>query len=442
MKITVLISALLVSTLIWSQESFSIADAENYGVNNHEKVKNSYIDAEKAQKQIWETTAIGLPQVSGEITFQQFLDIPVQVVDATLFNPAAPPGSTMEFQMGQEFSGSASLKVNQLLFDGSYIVGLQFSRFYKEVSEKNIQRTQVEVKELVREAYYNVLVAQKNVDIMDSILISTEKLQKENQVLYENGFILKSDADQIQLALNRIVANKMNAERQLVIAYNLLKMQMGYDLSKEIQLTQTLDEVLEEILTNSPVEQGGDITSNNNYQMLTDQKTMDEYALRNEKMKYYPSVGAFLQYSQNAYRSEFDFFDSNGNWFPTTVWGIGVQIPITTSGQKIVKVQQAELQLDQDQNNLDNLQRSLEFQELQLKAQFQTAYDQMQLEKQNVELARFIYEQALTKKSIGSVSSLEVTQLQNQLLQAEGTYIATIMQVLNAKIALDKLYSK
>lgn len=432
-----------VSTLALAQEttSFSLAEAEEYGVNNNEKMKNSLLDVEAARKRVWETTSIGLPQISAEGQFQHMINIPTSVVDATLFNPNANPGEVMEFQMGQKYGTSLTFNVNQLLFDGSYIVGLKFAKFWMKMNENGVDRSKKEIKTSVREAYYNVLVADKNVEIMDSILVSTQQLERETQIMFDNGFILKEDAAQITLTLNTIKNSKLTAERQAEIARNLLKLQMGYSFDKEFELTENLDDVLAGILTNSPVTAEYSPKDNSNYQLLSEQKVLDEFNVKNEKAGYYPSIGAFLTHSQNAFRNEFNFFN-DGQWYPTTIWGIGVQIPITSSGMKVMKVQQAEIKVEQDANNIQNLERTLEFQELQLKAQFQIAYDQMNIEKENVALAKFIYTQALKKKSAGAIGSMEVTQIQNQLLQAEGTYIGSIMELLSVKIQLDKLFNK
>jgi len=154
-----------------------------------------------------------------------------------------------------------------------------------------------------------------------------------------------------------------------------------------------------------------------------------------------PSVGAFFTHSQNAFRNEFDFFEDKP-WYPTTIWGVSMKIPITSSGQKIVKVQQAEMKIEQDQNSLENLRKSLEFQSLQLKASFQSATETVALEKANVELAQRIYKRAIARNETGVVSALEVTQLQNQLLSAEGNYIMAVMEMLNIKVQLDKLYNR
>jgi outer membrane protein TolC len=445
MKKVFLIYALsLVAFQTFAQDSisFDLVSAEKYAVEHNFNVKNQQIEIEKADKKVWETIAIGLPQIKAEGQLQDMIDIPTSVVDATLFNPLAPPGTVMEFRMGQQYSATGSVSVNQLIFDGSYIVGLQFSKFYKKIAQTNLEKTTVEVKAMVREAYYNVLIAQKNMSIMDSIEWSTKEMWEKTKIFYDNGFVLKEDVDQLELAYNRIKQNRINAANQYEIAKNLLKLQMGYDLNQPIEVTQTLDDVVEAILANNPALQKFNVSQNYNYIMLDQQMTLDQYAVKNEKAKYYPSVGAFFTHSQNAYRNEFDFFDGNKSWYPTTVLGVGVTVPITSSGQRLMKVKQAELKVDQDYNTLQQTEQNLEFQALNLKAQFNNAYEMMLIEKQNVELAKSLYKKSLIKKQDGVVNSLNVTQMQNQLLQAEGSYISAVMQMLKYKVELDKLYSK
>ncbi len=424
-----------------TQTSFSLSQAEDYAVNNNEQVKNALLDIESAKKKVWETTAIGLPQISAEGQFQQLLDIPVSVVDASLFNPMAPPGEVLEFRMGQEFSTSLTFNASQLIFDGSYIVGLQFSKFFQKMSATAADNTKQEVRAMVREAYYNVLVANENVTLMDSILLSTKSLWEKTAIYAENGVIPQEDADQVEIAYNRVKASKANAERQSSVALNLLKLQMGYDFDEPLEVTATLQEVLDEMQGKSPLMTDSEIKNNKNYVMLEQQGQLDAYSLKNEKAAYLPSVGAFFTHSQNAYRNEFDFFQDKA-WYPTTIWGVSMKIPIASSGQKIMRVQQAEIKIEQDQNDLQNLEKSLKFQELQLKTSYQSAVEMVELEKSNVELAQRIYQRAVLRNETGVVSPLAVTQLQNQLLQAQGNYIMAIMEMLSVKVQLDKLYNK
>ncbi len=436
-----MVMAFGVTAFAQDNASFSLTEAEEYGVANNAKMKNAMLDIEVARKKVWETTAIGLPQISAEGQFQQLLDIPVQVVDASLFNPMAPPGEVLEFRAGQEFSTSLTFNASQLIFDGSYIVGLQFSKFFQKMSATAADNTKQEIKAMVREAYYNVLVAEENVSLTDSVLASTKTLWEKTQAYAKTGFIPQEEADQVGIAYNRIQASKSTALRQAEVAKNLLKLQMGYEMTDDIQLTETLDGVLDQIESNNPLLTDNSLKENANYVLLDQQRQLDEYSLKNEKAAYLPSVGAFFTHSQNAFRNEFDFFDDKP-WYPTTIWGVSMKIPITSSGQKIVKVQQAEIKIEQDKNSLENLENSLKFQELQLKTSFASAQENVELEKSNVGLAKRIYQRAVARQEIGVVSALEVTQLQNQLLTAQGNYVQSVMQMLSIKVQLDQLYNK
>ena len=444
MKQILIILTIFISNLTFSQDkmSFSLADAEAFSIENSQKIKNVQLDLEISEKKIWETIAIGLPQVNAEGNFNHFIDIPTSVVDATLFNPMAPAGSVAEFKMGQTYNMTGTITVNQLLFDGSYIVGLQFSKFYKKMAQTNIDKKTIDVKMMVREAYYNVLVAQKNATLMDSIQQSTKTLWEQTKVFFDNGFILKEDLDQLELAFNKVSVSKTIAVSQLDIAKNLLKLQMGYKLDQTIELTESLDDILIEINLSSPALKPFSLANNFDYIMVNQKLELDEFALKNQKAKYLPSIGAFLSHSQNAYRNEFDFFKNGGSWYPTTVWGIGVKVPILSSGQRIVRVQQAKITLEKDKNTITDLENGLKFKELQLKAAYISAYEMMELEEKNIVLAKSIYSNSVNRKKEGAVNALNVTQMQTQLLQSEGSYIGAVMQVLKYKIELDKLFNQ
>lgn len=419
---------------------FSLLEAEAYAAENNLQVTNALLDYEAARKKVWETTAIGLPQVNIEGQFQQLLDIPVSVVDAQLFNPMAPAGEVLEFRMGQEFTTSASLTLSQLIFDGSYLVALKFSKFYKEMATTSIDLKKAEVKAMVRQAYYNVLVAAESIRLTDSIVQTTQELRNQISTFQETGLIQQEEVQQIDLALNQALSSKTSAERQYFVAMNLLKMTMGYDLDKELEVTENIVDVLVEVLGTSDAG-SGTVQNNAAYVMMNQQVTLDGFSIKNEKAQMLPSLGGFFTHSQNAFRNEFNFF-ADQPWYPTTIWGISLKVPVTSSGMKIARVKQAEIKMEQDQNSLKNIENSLTFQEIQLKASYNEAIDQMELSKANVDLARTLYRNQLSRQKNGMAGALQVTQLQQQLLTAEANYIGSIMQLLNAKVELDKLYNK
>ena len=115
------------------------------------------------KKQVLETTAIGLPHVSAEAQWQQFLEIPTTLVPAQMFDPNADPNDFSELQFGTEHNASATLNASQLLFDGSYIVGLKAASTFKKMAQHSLQLTEQQVKDNIALAYWGVLLAEEKV---------------------------------------------------------------------------------------------------------------------------------------------------------------------------------------------------------------------------------------------------------------------------------------
>lgn len=436
------IALLLAGTKSFSQEekkAFSIEEAREYAIQNNEKVINSILDYESAKKRVWETTAIGLPQIDLTGSFQHFIDIPTTVVDATFLNPQAPPGSTAEFQMGTEFNTKAELQVSQLIFNGSYFVGLKAAKNYKEFVSYSVNKSAEDIKYQVSKAYYSVLVAERNLALIDSIIQNTEQIYNDTKAIFEEGLIEEIEVDQLELNLAQLKSSRTRAERSLEVSQNLLKFQMGVPIDQTIELTEDLDSFTNESSILETQNATFSLEENSDYIILSKQKELDILSVKNERADSYPSLSAFFTHNQQAMRNEFNFFDSDKNWFPTTLWGINLSIPITSSGQRIFQTQQAKIKVEQDENNIKQLKRSLELQESQARTNFQNAYDIVKTEEKNLSIAQKIYKNAQIRKDNGFSGALQLSQAQNQLIQAQQSYIMAIYELMDAKVELKKI---
>lgn len=421
--------------------TFSLTEAQNYAVENSEKLKRDHLETEIAKKKVWETAAMGLPQVNIEGQFQHFLKIPTTVVDASTFNPAAPEGSTATIQLGTKFNTTGTLQATQLIFDGSYIVGLQVSKYYKKYVATTVTLTEEDIRAQVAEAYYNVLLAKENIKVLDSLYINTQKLLDGTKVVRELEMIEQQEVDQLELSVARIKTSIALAKDRAKLAEEFLKMQMGFDYDSNIELSNKVEDFFSETTAQEPLLQEFNPESDLNYQMLQQKMQLDKYALKNEKFKNLPSLAAFFQQQYSAQRNEFNFFQ-NLPWYPTSVWGLSLKVPVTSSGMRWAKGQQAKIKVEQDQLMIEETERKLKFSEIQKKLAYQSALDQLKLEEKNIELAKKVYRNATIKTDLGKIIALDVVQTQSQLLQAQGNYIAALSNVLTAKNELDKLYRK
>lgn len=434
----IILLVFLFSALTISAQEFTLFEAQSHALENAEKIKRAELDLESAEKQVIETRAIGLPQIESKIDFQNFLNIPVQVIEASAFNPAAPEGELSSFRFGTDYSANAGITLNQLIFDGSYIIGLQVSKFYTEFVSTTIKRSQQEVLFDVTRAYEMALISERNKNFIDTLVEITEDLKNKQTQLFEAGLIPQEEIDQTNYSLLTAKTNQTAADLSYRNALTLLKMTMAYPIDEEIKQTDELDDLLQEQLTDL----SGDIENNLQLELLQKQKVLSEYDLKNIKMKNLPRLAGFFNHQYNAYRNEFSFFDTNEEWFEQTVVGVNLTIPIFASGDRWAKTQKAKIAIKQDEYNIQELERSLQAQEIQVKNNLTSARRNLELQDENIKLARKIYDNSLIKAEIGKENSIVVTQKYNQLISAQTQYVNAMMDVFNAKLELDQLYNK
>ena len=419
-------------------KKFTLDEARAYGIENRKSMNIADLEILSAQKKVLEVTAQGLPQINAEGTFQEYLNIPTSVVDASFINPNAPPGSTISFRMGTQYSMIGGVSASQLLFDGSYFVGLQVAKHVAEFVAMNKDQVAWDIQYQVSQAYFNVLVAEANVRVLDSIVQSTETLYRKMEKMQSIGFVEQQDVDQLQMNFSRAQAMKNNANRMLKVSKTMLKMHMGYPYEQEIELDADLAFYLNKMI----LEYGqlkGSVEQNMQLILLEKRKLISEYEFKNTQFAHFPQLSAFFQHQYMAFRNEFDFFQG-GDWFPSTAWGVSLRVPIFSGGMRNARMQQAKIDVMKREEEIQETKRMLQFQEIRLIQDFESAIDQLRIEEKNIALALRIFNNTTAKKDIGTNSTLDVTQAYSQVLNAQAEFVRACSTLLNTKSELDNLY--
>ena len=425
------------STLIYAQDTFTLFEAQLYAIENAEKYKREQLEVEIAKKQIVETRAMGLPQINAEVNFQRFLELPVQVIDASFFDPTAPDGALVDFRAGTNYNSSAALRVNQLIFDGSYIVGLQVSRFYKSFVDDNLKKTKQEILMDVTQAYELALVSRENKLFLDTLVVSTKQLLEKQEALFDLGMITEEDVYQIRYSLLQAETNLSAANYTHKNALAMLKLVMAYPQEENIHLKDDLETIMRNAISSSLE---GDISSNLDLLLLNKRKRLSEYDLKNMKTKYLPSLGAFFNQSYNYFSNDIELLNWD-RWFAQSFVGVSLSVPIFSSGEKWARVQKAKIAVKQDEYAIKELERTLAFREIQLKNDFNQALKQLELQKENVQLAKRIYNNSLQKAEIGKENPILVTQKYSQLVGAQTQRVNAMIDMFTARLNLDQLFN-
>lgn len=423
-----------------SVQSYSLKQAQDYALQNSPLVKNANLDLESAKKKIWETTAIGLPQVNSKLAYSYQLTIPSTITE---FVSSMIPGFSSFPEPVQTHLMDSLIKdmrwgltyditVSQLLFSGSYIVGLQTAKVYKELSEDGIVKSQYDVTEQVTNAYYLVLIAQENKNILDTTYANTAKILDYIKSTNAQGLIEETDVDQMQLTVSTLKNAADMITRQLEVAKNLLKFQMGIELSNTLILTDDLNSLLASSdLTGLSVKEFK-VESNVDYNLMETQEKLSALYLKLQKSTLLPDVVAFYQHEENFNKNSFSFT-------PPNLIGISMNIPIFGSGMKIAKIQQAKIAVEKAKNSKELVSLGLQTTFSSAQSTFITDVNTYLTKKQNVILAQKIYNKNVIKYKEGIIGSLELTLAQNQYLQAQTEYYTSIIELSTAKSKLEKL---
>ncbi len=442
-RIVIILVFSIFSFHLYGQQQTYVLDlnkAVELAKQENRNILNAKTDVAIAKKKVWETTAIGLPQITTGAKFQNMLDVPVTLMPAKIFDPNAGPDDYVPMKFGQDYSTSFDFSASQLLFSGEYIVGLQASKTYKELSYKAALKSENDVVELVTKSYYAVLFAYEN----EKILVNTQKdIQKtydELRKTYEVGMVDETDVSQLELNLLTVNNSISSVRRQVKVAEQILKFQIGIDVNDSIVLTDSLKLIFDNSSLSPVLKQDFDVNRNIEYQMLQTQMAITHLSLKRQKSLFLPTLSAFYAHSVSGQTNDFGtYFDGSQKYYQSNIIGAGLQWNIFGSGSKIVKVQQAKLEVDKMKNQEYMLHQSLEFQVHQTRTQLLNAYDTYIKEEKNTKLAEKIYKRSLIKFSNGLISSAELTQLNIQYFNSQSAYYGAIMSVLNAKAELDKI---
>lgn len=426
-------------TIILAQEkqvstySFSLQQSIDYAFQNQASVLNSALDREIAQKKINELIGIGLPQISSEFYAQKFLEIPTTFVPGEFFDEEA--GTFVPVQFGQSYTAAASATATQLIFDGTYLVGLQASKTYAELAQKNYQQAKIEAAALVSKNYYSVLVIEERLKLTNVNVGRLKKLRDDTKALFENGFVEKVDLDRIDVNYNNVLSEKERVERILEMSKAALKNQLGMEISSNLILTDTLTEIV--IDANSITNQV-DYSKRIEYSILQSNKKLMEMDLKKNRFQYFPSIAAYGSFSYNASRNDFDIFDTKEKWFPVSVVGAKISLPIFDGAQKRSRINQSKLELQKIENGFQLLENNISFDAINAKTSLLNALTTLETQRKNRELAEDVTRISKIKYEQGVGSNLEVVDAESSLREAEGNYFFALLQAYISKIDYQK----
>lgn len=422
----------------FSQErpnSFSLEEAIAYALEYNYSVINAGREILDAQKQKWEVIATGLPQIDGDLSYQNQLKQPVTLVPGEFVG--GEPGSFLPVVFGQQNQVNATATLRQQIFDGSYIVGVQATEAFLRYSQNNKEKTDQEIRKAVIEAYGNVLLAHETVAILENNKATLEKNLFETEKLFENGLGDEESVEQLQITLSSIISALKNAIRFEDITLQMLNLIMGLPIEDQTELKENLDDLVLKQIDFNLLESEFFMENNVDYKLVTNLNEQRYYELKLAKSKALPSLNAFVNYGASAYSNTFTFFGSDQQWFGSSVLGFDLKIPIFSSLNRSATTQRAKIAYDQAKTQLTETEEQIRLQLERAKSDYIFSIEDYETTKSNLNLAERIEKKNQTKYFEGLATSFELRQAQIQLYTAQQDYLESMVEVINRKTELE-----
>lgn len=415
-------------------EAITLAEAIDYGLANNRSIVNANREVQKAFKERWNTIAIGLPQVSSSVDYQNFIELPVSLVPAEFFG--GQEGEFAELRFGTQQNFVAGVRVSQLLFDGSYLVGLEASKVYLDISKNVLEKTEIEVRKSIVNTYAAVLLAQENVRILKQNNAQLEKNLMDLRALFQNGFQEEESVEQLRLTLAEINTQLRYADNLAQITLKMLKLLLGISIESPLTLTDHLENLIDDGLFQSPSDLEETLENNIDIKIAENNLASEALLYKLEQSKSLPKLAAFLNGNYSGFGNEFNFFESDQKWFGSSLFGVSLQIPLFSSFGKSALRQKAKISVAQAQTELEETQSKIALEMATAKNDYQLAVETYFTAKENVALAENIEQKNQTKYFEGLVTSFELREAQLQLYGAQQSYLQSIQNMIAKKAAL------
>ncbi|MGN6648328.1 MAG: TolC family protein [Cytophaga sp.] len=429
---------------------FTLNQCIDYAFANQASVKNAALDQQISKYKVNETRAYGLPQINFEGNTMYNVQLQPMFMTNQVANeflngggplpPGVDPNGTMAIPNLFQLKGlnTATLNASQLLFDGSYIIGLKASKTYSELATKSMTQTKIETTDKITKGFYLVLINEQRIQLLDANIARLDTSLRQLKEINKSGFAENLDVNRVEVTLNNLKTDRVNVQNQVIVTYALLKYQMGYPVNAPLKLKGTLDELVERLNTASnPDMSTFDYNKRIEYSLMSTQKRLEELNFKNTKAISYPKLVAFgtagMVNSQNDYMKLY-----STKYYGYGFVGAKLSVPIFTGGNHYYQQQGAKLKVQKVQNDMKMMEGVIDLQVQQTKLVLDNNLENIKSQRRNLELAEQVIKQTKVKYDEGVGTNLEVVDAENSFKTSQTNYYDAVYNALVALIDYQK----
>ena len=400
----------------------TLADAQQFAVEHNRTLTNASIDVQKAQANKWKAIASMLPQVKGSVDYSNYFGYKMSIGGMEI---AMPPYSTLGL--------TSSIALN-----GAMIIGVEIADISKKMSDISLKKSERDIRNEVKTLYFTALVTEESLKLLKENLKSMNQLYEISQSSVDVGVAEQTSADQLKVQVATMESSINSVERSLEMVYNMLRLSLTLEEDVKLKLTQTVDELLDLTEVDGLMAETFDIERNYDYQLLKESTELARKQVAMTGWSNGPTISVYHQYSSKHYFSD----EMTMNMTPPNMMGVQLSIPIFTSGVTASSIKDAQLSYRKQLNTLQDTELALNVQHNQLVYNLRSAVEKYYTQKQGVEVARRVFDNVAKKYEHGVASSLDVTNAGTSLVNAQSSYVQSVLEIVEDQISLEELLNK
>jgi outer membrane protein len=393
-----------------------------YALRNQPAVRQAAIDQQINERDIRIGLSAWLPQLNSSANYNHyFKGSPVASTTPGVISPI------------DEYS-NLGLQASQAIYNNEVLLASKTANYSRLYYKQNEASSQINVVSDVSKAFFDALLSEKQLNIINENITRLQRSLKDAYNRYQAGVVDKIDYKQATISLNNEIATRKQTAETINAKLAYLKQIMGVDPKRDITLSydSTTYEKEAYIDTNQTL----NVNNRIEYQLLQTQKNLRNINLSYYKWGFLPSLSAIGNYNLVYLNTRVS--DLYSNAFPSFYAGLSLSLPIFQGTKRLQNVSKARLQIERADLDIVNSQNTINTQYIQALASYKSNYTNWQTLKQNVELAKDVYNVVSLQYREGVKTYLDVIVAQSDLRTSELNYYNSLFQVLSSRIDLQR----
>ncbi|WP_018478268.1 TolC family protein [Pontibacter roseus] len=399
-------------------DSLTLEQCVNFALENRSAVVQAQLDEAIGNREIKANLSGWFPQVGARFGGTHNIKLQQQ------------PFGDQIITLGQRFTSNVALEATQTLYSSELLLASRAARFSRQQLEQQIANTKINTVVDVSKAFFDILLTQEQLRILDVNLARQEKQYKDARSRYDVGLVDKTDYQRAAITLANIRSDRNRAQEGIKAKQAYLKQLMGYPTEQDLKLAYDYTRMQQAVLVDT-----AEVIAFENRIELQQLQTQRELLLLNtafNKWNFLPTVSAFGNYNLLYFNNEFSNLYNQS--YPTSAVGLQVNLPIFQGTRRLQNIKIAQLREERLEEEIEDTRKAINTEYQAALANYKSDLVEWRTLQENVGMAEEVYEIIKLQYDQGVKAYVDLIVAESELRTTQLNYYNALYNVLASKL--------